>query len=82
MPKGAEMVERKRKILCSWIAWGLILGIHRGYIALWNETDPLPMEVYPYKAVMLPPSEVRALEAGIPIRDQGHLRFLLMNYLS
>ena len=71
-----------RKALCLWLALGWILGVHRGYIALWEEDAAQPHTVYPYKAALLPPQEERRLEAGIPIQDEAQLRSLLMDYFS
>ena len=61
---------------------GLILGIHRGYIALWHENAVDPCKVFPYKAELLPEQEQERLKDGIQIRDKEHLYELLMNYLS
>ena len=71
-----------RKHLCLVLALGWILGIHQGFIALWEENATEPAAVYPHKASLLPPAEEQLLRSGIRIQDEAHLQFLLMNYLS
>ena len=44
----------------------VILGLHRGNIALWQSGSPCAQTVFPYRAHTLPPSVFRALEDGIP----------------
>ena len=71
-----------RKSLWTLMLFGWILGIHRGYIALWDSGGSSPCAVYPYKAALLPPAEVSRLADGIAIRDEAQLQFLLTNYFS
>ncbi len=61
---------------------GMVLGIHRGYIALWQDGSDIPAQIYSYKADLLPQKEQAKLTDGIPIRDEAHLRTLLRDYLS
>lgn len=75
-------MRRYLKSVWIGITLGIILGTYRGYIALWNETDPQPAHVFPYKASLLPESEQEKLNAGIPIQDEEYLRKLLQDYLS
>ena len=44
----------------------VILGLHRGNIALWQAGSPSAATPFPYRADPLPPSVYRALEEGIP----------------
>ena len=44
----------------------VILGLHRGNIALWPAGSPSVRTVFPYRADTLPPAVFRALEEGIP----------------
>ncbi len=71
-----------RRIFSHILVFGLLLGVHNGYIALWKEPDPEPWKVFPYKASLLPGAEQLLLERGIPIRDENHLHRLLEEYLS
>lgn len=64
------------------MTFGLLLGIHNGYIALWYGDDPEPARVFPYKASLLPEQDRRLLEAGIPIESESRLHSLLEDYLS
>ena len=71
-----------RKTFYIWLALALILGTHRGYLALWETGSPAPCKIYPYKAALLPPAEAQKLEEGIPILNESHLESLLSNYMS
>lgn len=61
---------------------GLLLGIHDGHIALWNENDPEPIHVFPYRAELLPTADQAALEKGIQLDSVEDLQRLLQDYLS
>lgn len=71
-----------RQYLYSIILLGLILGVHKGHIALWHEGESEPAEVFPYKASVLPEADRTRLEAGIRIENFGQLHDLLEDYLS
>ena len=75
-------MKRFGKQLCLLAALNMVLGIHRGYIALWTAKTELPQQIYPYKAALLPPDEQANLAAGIPVQDAEHLKSLLTDYLS
>ena len=64
------------------IALGLTLGIHNGYIALWRDGETVPVEVFPYRAAMLPWQDIQRLESGIRIESESRLHSLLEDYLS
>ena len=59
-----------------------LLGVRQGYITLWREGDAKPVEVFPYRAEMLPEADRQALEKGIVIQDEAELTRLLEDYLS
>ena len=63
------------------LAFGFLLGIHDGKIALWTDGNPVP-KVFPYRAQMLPEADQRRLEAGIRIEDGSELAGILEDYLS
>lgn len=73
---------RSARLFSILMAFGLLLGIHNGYIALWQGEDPEPVRVFPYRASMLPEQDQRLLEAGIPIGNESRLHSLLEDYLS
>ena len=59
-----------------------ILGCQDGYIALWKDSDPEPVRVFPYSASLLPEADRKALEQGIRIGSEEELARLLEDYLS
>lgn len=61
---------------------GYILGVHKGYVALWQGTDPNPIRVFPIRAQMLPAEDQKRLESGINIQEDTKLFDLLEDYLS
>jgi hypothetical protein len=61
---------------------GFFLGIHNGHVALWEEGGNQPLQVFPYRAEVLPPADQAALEKGIPIESKAELISLLEDYLS
>lgn len=76
----------KKKILSHLLSIALVavylLGIHDGKIALWEGDDPEPVQVFPYRASMLPAEARKLLEKGIPIESMEELRQLAEQYLS
>ena len=68
--------------LYSILAFGFLLGVYKGRIALWKGDDPQPVKVFPYYAAMLPKKDQQALEQGIFISDESYLHDLLEDYLS
>jgi hypothetical protein len=58
----------------------LLLGTHRGYLALIEHNEPV--EIYPYHIKMLPQADQECLRKGIPIKNENHLEKLLQDYLS
>ena len=71
-----------RKTWYFLVVFGLLLGIHDGKIALWKDEDPQPIQIFPYRASLLPPADQNVLKHGIPIEDEHHLNRLLQDYLS
>ena len=75
-------MRNKLHIIYYTAALFFLLGIKDGYVALWKDNSVIPLEVFPYKAQLLPPQERNALEKGILINTQEELMALLENYLS
>lgn len=74
---------KKHHILLYHIATlFFLLSIKDGYIALWKDNSVVPLEVFPYKAQLLPEADQRRLEQGIIINTQEELMQLLEDYLS
>ena len=63
-------------VLCCY------LGLHNGYLAIFNEHDPDPVQVFPFRAESYPTVDQDALRHGIPITSQEALTRLLEDYCS
>ena len=71
--------------LRSWaaaIAVSFLLGIQDGYIALWKDGIEKPVEVFPFRASMLPEADRSRLEKGIRVEGPEELAQLMEDYLS
>lgn len=75
-------MRRKHTILYTIVIMGWLLGVHKGYIALWKDGSTEPERVFPYRASLLPDSDRRQLEKGIPFEDIAELTKRLEDYLS
>ena len=64
------------------LLFGFFLGIHEGYISLWRADDTKPLQVFPYRAEMLPNADRQALENRIYLANEQELQQLLEDYLS
>lgn len=60
----------------------LLLGSHKGYLALFPAGSTEPMQIFPCPVTSLPPSDQAALQEGIPIRSETELAQRLEDYLS
>lgn len=72
----------KRLQLYFSLIFLFILGCKDGYIALWKDSDPEPVKVFPYSVSALPDPDRQALEKGIRIENKEDLIRLLEDYLS
>ena len=76
-------MHRISQAVCSWLlVLGLTLGSFRGYVALFDENQEEPRQVFPYRISTLPPADQVALEKGIPVRSEKELQHLLEDFLS
>lgn len=75
-------MKKKHHIIYYTAALFFLLGIKDGYVALWKDNSVIPLEVFPYKAQLLPPEDQQALEKGIRINSQEELMHLLEDYMS
>ena len=64
------------------LLFAFLLGIRDGYITLWRDGNTTPLQVFPYRAEMLPEADRLALEQGIQIDSEQMLDQLLEDYLS
>ena len=64
------------------LLFSLLLGCHKGYVALWEKAGQEPVAVFPYPVSSLPPADQKALQKGIGIGSSQELARLLEDYLS
>jgi hypothetical protein len=75
-------MKKKLTHLTFALILGLILGTHKGFIAIWETGNTEPMKTFPVAVSSLPPADQAALQRGIPIDSAGALAQLLEDYLS
>lgn len=74
---------RRNAYLYCILAFGFLLGVYNGYVALWeDENSPAPSQVFPYAVTALPEADQRALEEGIPVAYREQLTKYLEDFLS
>ena len=73
---------KKIRSLLFLLLYGLLLGIHDGYVALYQHGISHPVDIFPRHVTMLPDADRQALERGIPVADDEMLQHLLEDYLS
>ena len=61
---------------------GLYLGLHNGYLALWETNSTKPLEVFPYRCDIYPKIDQQQLLKGIPVDTQDELKTILGDFLS
>ena len=71
-----------RQYLYLTLFFAFLLGSHNGFVALWKDSDPEPLQVFPYQVTSLPVEDQKLLEKGIRIESTGELMRLLEDYLS
>ena len=64
------------------LALYLILGSYKGYLALFEEGNSEPKQIFPNQVRSLPQEDQLRLEEGILVRSQYQLQQLLEDYLS
>ena len=72
----------KHRIWLLAVAFGFLLGIQDGYIALWKDGCEKPVEVFPFQARLLPKSDQERLRNGIRVENSDELAQLMEDYLS
>ena len=70
------------RMISAVLLLGFLLGIHEGYVALWEDGKAEPVEIYPYRAQYLPEADRQALEEGIRPQNERALQQLLEDFLS
>ena len=78
------MIHKKaQKVLVRLALWGFILGIWRGYVAVWQAEDPQPL-LYrtDTPASSLLPMDRARLRQGLRFRDLEDLTRAMEDYCS
>ena len=75
------MKKWKKRLILMCLA-GYLLGITRGYVAVWRDDDPQPWLITEMPASALPPADQAALEKGIRLPDDYPLAKALEDYCS
>jgi len=60
----------------------IYLGLHNGYLALWDTNAQKPVEIFPYRCSIYPKIDQQQLFEGIPIDSPDTLKTLLEDFLS
>ena len=76
------MKHRFTKTAAMLLALTFVLGSYKGYLALWEDNDPDPKQIFPCPVSSLPQADQEALEKGIYIGSNNELSRLLEDYLS
>ena len=73
-----------KKLACILLLWlfSCYLGLHEGYLTLWQTDDPTQKTVFPYHISMYPPADADLLAKGIPIESRSDLAQRLEDYMS
>ena len=72
---------KQRKAMLA-LALYLVLGCWKGYVALFDQGQQEPRQIFPTQVSALPMADQTALNAGILIRNQRELERLLEDFLS
>ena len=72
----------KHSIVYLTLIFTILLGSHRGYVALWRNPAEKPAVVFPTPVSSLPREDQLALEKGIVVRSNRELQKLLEDLLS
>ena len=72
----------RKKIISLLLCFVCYLGIHNGYLALFDQSQSQPIMIFPYKADLFPEEDRRALEKGIVYNSPQELARLLEDFLS
>ena len=74
-------MKKLHNIYCILLL-SFLLGVHKGYLALWESGKSEPSRIYPVRADSLPEADQAALKAKIPVRDNAALTQMLEDFLS
>ena len=75
-------MRKKERIGAIALLAGILLGISRGYVAVWRGEDPQPQLITDAPVQALPPADRALLEAGIRLDDEAALQRALEDFCS
>ena len=76
-------MNQKMKTHAAMLALtGFLLGLRDGRLALWQEGNSHPEQIYDIRADSLPPADQIKLRRGIQVESREELWEILENYLS
>ena len=76
------MKNSSKQLLSMLLAFGFLLGLRNGRLALWRDGEPHPEQIYDIRADTLPPADRLRLRQGIRLESREEVWLLLENYLS
>ena len=75
-------MTRCRYLFAYVIALSFLVGSFKGYLALWENGKPEPVQIFPCAVDTLPEEDQILLAEGIPARSRLELYEILETYLS
>ena len=72
----------RQRIRTALLTLTVIVGVWRGYVALFDPGKEEPRQIFPTQIASLPAADQAALESGILVRNQRDLQQLLEDFLS
>ena len=75
-------MKRWNKRLALVCLAGYLLGVSRGYVAIWRDEDPQPWLITDMPDSALPPPDQKALKEGISLPEDYPLTKALEDYCS
>ena len=75
-------MKRWTKRLALGCLAGYLLGVSRGYVAIWRDEDPQPWLITDMPVSALPPADQKALKEGISLPEDYPLTKALEDYCS
>lgn len=74
-------MKKMKRFFSVFFLFSMLLGVKRGYLALWNGEDPQPVFTFPVTVSTLPPADQILLRRGIIVENPQSLQALLEDYL-
>lgn len=76
------LYKKAWKLAANLLVFGFILGISRGYVAVWQDEDPQPLYFTDTPASSLLPADEALLRRGLRFSDQKALTAALEDFCS